>query len=480
MNEIRKLINLMEGVMAVPGLNEKSKSEKQARFMAAAAHDPKFAKKVGIDQSVAKEFNKADTGTELLSKATKSIKEDQEWDSLVEEMRTYVEELMSQGMSLEDAVSEVYRNTSSDYAITALDQVMHDMKNGESMVNDMFEGASPLVHTFGDSGEAYDATQTGYWWDDINSPNAQQVEVKDGDILVIPSEGVVGVCSTWPVAVTKNSGKLHAMKSEFSTPEDIAEVTKLPVAAIHAAFKKAQELGFETVGDIKEDLNNGYHDVNVSNGQDYFPNGADGPVVKKIGPSGAKQGDNPEQKKMQVVDEHKELVYAYRKFLKESEINAESKKKLTENKNNIVVKSVIDQELDWSNDGSELSCFGVVGVTSILTDSHGTTYTLYCDVDISSTALFSWRTHEEPTGWNYAIDAPSYSYFDYVEVNDPEFQSIKIYQDGEFKINNNSVSQETFQKFVGFQGIRVILDPKNYIGFVNEIYNKMADNIEKP
>ncbi len=37
-----------------------SKSEKQARTMAAAAHNPKFAKKVGIPQKVAKEFNKAD------------------------------------------------------------------------------------------------------------------------------------------------------------------------------------------------------------------------------------------------------------------------------------------------------------------------------------------------------------------------------------------------------------------------------------
>lgn len=37
-----------------------SKSPKQKRTMAAAAHDPKFAKKVGIPQSVAKEFNKAD------------------------------------------------------------------------------------------------------------------------------------------------------------------------------------------------------------------------------------------------------------------------------------------------------------------------------------------------------------------------------------------------------------------------------------
>ncbi len=37
-----------------------SKSPKQARFMAAAAHNPAFAKKAGISQSVAKEFNQAD------------------------------------------------------------------------------------------------------------------------------------------------------------------------------------------------------------------------------------------------------------------------------------------------------------------------------------------------------------------------------------------------------------------------------------
>lgn len=39
-----------------------SKTPKQARTMAAAAHDPKFAKKVGIPVKVAKEFNSADKG----------------------------------------------------------------------------------------------------------------------------------------------------------------------------------------------------------------------------------------------------------------------------------------------------------------------------------------------------------------------------------------------------------------------------------
>jgi hypothetical protein len=42
-----------------------SKSPAQARLMAAAAHNKSFAKKVGVPQSVAKEFNQADTGTNI-------------------------------------------------------------------------------------------------------------------------------------------------------------------------------------------------------------------------------------------------------------------------------------------------------------------------------------------------------------------------------------------------------------------------------
>jgi len=48
-------------------LNEKSTSQAQFRTMAAAAHDPAFAKKVGIKPSVAREFNRADTGQDYKS-----------------------------------------------------------------------------------------------------------------------------------------------------------------------------------------------------------------------------------------------------------------------------------------------------------------------------------------------------------------------------------------------------------------------------
>lgn len=45
-----------------------SVSKKQAKTMAAAAHNPAFAKKVGIPTKVAKEFNQADKGKKIFRK----------------------------------------------------------------------------------------------------------------------------------------------------------------------------------------------------------------------------------------------------------------------------------------------------------------------------------------------------------------------------------------------------------------------------
>ncbi len=46
-----------------------SKSKAQARLMAAAAHDTAFAKRAGVPQSVAKEFNAADKGGRMQKQA---------------------------------------------------------------------------------------------------------------------------------------------------------------------------------------------------------------------------------------------------------------------------------------------------------------------------------------------------------------------------------------------------------------------------
>lgn len=66
------------------------------------------------------------------------------------------------------------------------------------------------------------------------------------------------------------------------------------------------------------DLNNGYDELHFATPGDFFPDGADSPVISATGAAGARQGDNPEQKKIAVAETHKELVYNYRNFLKES------------------------------------------------------------------------------------------------------------------------------------------------------------------
>jgi hypothetical protein len=59
-------------------IDERSVSKAQVKTMGAAAHNPKFAKKVGIKPAVAKEFNQADKGkdnSKLPEKAAKKTKE---------------------------------------------------------------------------------------------------------------------------------------------------------------------------------------------------------------------------------------------------------------------------------------------------------------------------------------------------------------------------------------------------------------------
>lgn len=51
-------------------------SDKQRRFMAAAAHDPAFAKRNDIPQSVAREFNQADKGKKLAEAMKRMPKRD--------------------------------------------------------------------------------------------------------------------------------------------------------------------------------------------------------------------------------------------------------------------------------------------------------------------------------------------------------------------------------------------------------------------
>jgi hypothetical protein len=66
------------GGLAEEQLDEKSVSKAQFRTMAAAAHNPKFAKKVGISPDVAREFHGADKKSNYKSLPRKAA-EDASW-----------------------------------------------------------------------------------------------------------------------------------------------------------------------------------------------------------------------------------------------------------------------------------------------------------------------------------------------------------------------------------------------------------------
>ena len=100
-------------------VNEKSVSQAQFRTMAAAAHNPKFAKKVGISRDVAKEFHGADRKqdyTDLPKKAdeSKSAPKEKEADygDDYQDMVARVKKLAGLGplKTVYDPAKRVYRN----------------------------------------------------------------------------------------------------------------------------------------------------------------------------------------------------------------------------------------------------------------------------------------------------------------------------------------------------------------------------------
>lgn len=237
-------------------LNEKSTSEKQARFMAAAAHDPKFAKRVGIDQDVAKEFNKADTGTKLLSKAMKkeSLTLENSQLSMINRIIGELDNYKAQGYNEIDAYEKIGANLSNEgYTISEIDNFFHE-------VDQVLSNQGNEDPFLDDNDVDMDDSMDG----DHDSAMASAGHGTDEDY------------------------------GYFGGDDDIYEMD-----------------------DIEEDLDNGYNDVHDASSNDYFPSGADSPVVRTVGPSGARHGDNPEQKRMQIAEIHEELLSGYKTFLEE-------------------------------------------------------------------------------------------------------------------------------------------------------------------
>ncbi len=307
-------------------LDEKSTSEKQARFMAAAAHNPAFAKRVGIDAGVAKEFNKADTGTKQLSNAMK------------EEVKK----------SQVPAVQRKAAQPQGDWRVSMRDIEQENPSNKEWM-DQRAQQVGIKPRTQADEGEMFhpdhDAVHGAMSDSDYNQHQEMQQDARDAfndyvrgyltqhysadsrfsDDEVSEVAAAMGCDEGEVWQAMEDMGLLDGSDSEPGEggPDNYMDDAEALASAGHGSDEDYGDYGNDEFEEAL-DLNNGYGGTKAD-GEDFFPDGADSPVVDNVGPSGSRQGDNPEQKKMQVAEVHKELVYGYRNYLKESALTAKKK-----------------------------------------------------------------------------------------------------------------------------------------------------------
>ena len=88
----------------------------------------------------------------------------------------------------------------------------------------------PTIHRFDSTGEAYDLCQCSE-------------HIHKGDVLWIPSERVVGIADTWPIAVTTSHGKLHYTDDSAATT-DYFVTNPYAQDGLLDAIELAQALGY--------------------------------------------------------------------------------------------------------------------------------------------------------------------------------------------------------------------------------------------
>lgn len=224
-------------------------------------------------------------------------------------------ELREMGVD-ETEIAEIRDEIVAEYGVEDSD--------GEPMgSHDMGDDADALASAGHGSDEDY-----GYYQDD-NAYDLEEARPSDintdeiRDITALPHEAAKARAQEILAASTTGDTKKAYLARQINATRNTMAVVKLLYDMVlkgegHGVQGSSYSKKFDNAMEEAFDLQNGYDDVHDASGKDYFPTGADSPVVDKTGASGARQGDNPEQKKMQIAEVHKELVYSYRNFLKES------------------------------------------------------------------------------------------------------------------------------------------------------------------
>ena len=152
--------DFQQGVAEAP-VNEKSKSQAQFRTMAAVAHNPKFAKKVGISQKVGKEFHSADKKSNYKSLPKKVDEGEGNLEKALDTLGGswsgwYPDENQS------DPNVKTYWYDDGEGGHYASGNIEHNLKTGQVTVDFADEYNDEVKGTFKNMGDAMRALRGGY------------------------------------------------------------------------------------------------------------------------------------------------------------------------------------------------------------------------------------------------------------------------------------------------------------------------------
>lgn len=88
------------------------------------------------------------------------------------------------------------------------------------------------AHILNTTGNAYDASNC-----------SDRIEI--GDVLIIPSEKVIGVASAWPVAITTEHGNIHTFSGPTEALPKFCQDLGIRLDQLTTAAKVAAMLGYE-------------------------------------------------------------------------------------------------------------------------------------------------------------------------------------------------------------------------------------------
>jgi hypothetical protein len=453
MKDMRQLLNLMEGVMAVPGMGKIGGSESDMQTAGTVGRNAAYAEFDSAQQPVTE---KAPPGMEdVVMKLKKEYPNDHSkafataW-SIYNKKHGKAEE----GCSMEESVPAVdscqQTNPATADVACAMEESVSDL-----IYDQQYSRFSDLMNSYVEPQEAFDVIS--------REMSEQGIEGEEHDAIMQRLES-----DFFP-----DDSAFDMMNG----PDDFSDDAEALASAGHGSdedYGSASDMEFEEAFDMQ----NGYNDVDNANGNDFFPNGADGPVVRAVGPSGARQGDNPEQKKMQVAEVHKELVYGYRNFLKES-AQAGQKKKLTESAQVADIKVTELHENPYA-DSDSITYDGSISLSATAMNRNGQPAEIGYSVDVKAEAGLGWESDESPTGWNYKTDNPTYTSYEYATSGDISVTSVQFTDGAEYYVNNDAMELQEFYQHFDPAVLKQLLNPEIYVKALGSSFDSAAEKLEPP